>query len=421
MGVVLTWYVPPALDPNAECTGYGYGPVTNALSQFPTILEIASILPNDGAAVDKWASIQSSVPNIAPKNISLDIPASVGGADYPKTDPDCWWSFAKCTTPKAQGLPVDISTVPEPNTLGYGFDDGPFCGHNVFYDFLSSQNQKATMYFIGSNVMNFPLQAQRAVVDGHEICAHTWSHKYMTSLTSEEAFAELYYTIKLVTGVTPTCWRPPYGDVDDRVRAIANGLGLRTIIWTYDSNDWKFGPADPTVTVADVDSNYQDLISAAGNGTFATAGTIILTHELNNFTMQEAIKFYPMLKSAFAHITPVGVAMNVSNPYLETEYKLPSFAQYAAGTTTLGSNTINSNDTVISSLVAPTVITTSTSSLATPTGTGTTTTQSTTGTSTETTATTSKTVSGALRLHAGSNLESLVPCLAWAMVMCLWL
>ncbi len=67
MGVVLTWYVPPALDPNAECTGYGYGPVTNALSQFPTILQIASILPNDGAALDKWASIQSSVPNIAPK------------------------------------------------------------------------------------------------------------------------------------------------------------------------------------------------------------------------------------------------------------------------------------------------------------------------------------------------------------------
>lgn len=29
-------------------------------------------------------------------------------------------------------------------TLGYGFDDGPNCSHNAFYDFLTSQNQKAS-------------------------------------------------------------------------------------------------------------------------------------------------------------------------------------------------------------------------------------------------------------------------------------
>ncbi len=56
-------------------------------------------------------------------------------------------------------------------------------------------------------------------------------------------------------------------------------------------------------------------------------GTIILTHELHNFTMTEAIKFYPMLKTAFTHITPVGVTLNITSPYLEQEYALPSFAQ----------------------------------------------------------------------------------------------
>ena len=53
----------------------------------------------------------------------------------------------------------------------YGFDDGPNCSHNAFYDFLSSQNQKATFFYIGSNVMDWPLKAQRAIADGHEICA----------------------------------------------------------------------------------------------------------------------------------------------------------------------------------------------------------------------------------------------------------
>jgi len=55
--------------------------------------------------------------------------------------------------------------------MGYGFDDGPNCTHNTFYDYLSSQNQKATMFFIGSNVLNWPNEARRALADGHEICA----------------------------------------------------------------------------------------------------------------------------------------------------------------------------------------------------------------------------------------------------------
>lgn len=85
--------------------------------------------------------------------------------------PRSGWTCSGCTTPKLAGLPPDVASVPEPNTMGYGFDDGPNCSHNAFYDFLSSQNQKATFFYIGSNVMDWPLQAQRAIADGHEICA----------------------------------------------------------------------------------------------------------------------------------------------------------------------------------------------------------------------------------------------------------
>ena len=190
------------------------------------------------------------------------------------------------------------------------------------------------MFYIGSNVMNWPLQAQRALADGHEICVHTWSHNHMTAFPSENAFAELWYTmqaIKLVIGVTPTCWRPPYGDVDDRIRAIAAGLNLTTIVWQYDSNDWQVGAVGSNVTSAQVDANYQGLITSAGNGTFNTAGTIILTHEINNYTMQEAINMYPKLKAAFKSLVPVGVALNISQPYLEANYTQPTFAQYTAG------------------------------------------------------------------------------------------
>lgn len=52
-----------------------------------------------------------------------------------------------------------------------------------------------------------------------------------------------------------------------------------------------------------------------------------MTHELNNFTMSEAMKFYAQLKAAFKYIVPMGVATNVSQPYVESNYTMPNFEQ----------------------------------------------------------------------------------------------
>ncbi|KIL60066.1 carbohydrate esterase family 4 protein [Amanita muscaria Koide BX008] len=287
-------------DPYLECQPYGYPPVSNSLSSFPGIWQPASILPNDTAAMNLWNSIAGGVP-------SSKIPVKVPLCNrviycYPTNDPDCWWTYNHCMTPKLSGLPPDIYQVPEPRSLGYGFDDGPNCSHNAFYDYLQSQNQKATMFFIGSNVMDQPLEAQRALTDGHEICVHTWSHRYMTAFSSQSAFAELYYiqqikAIELVIGITPTCWRPPYGDIDDRIRAIATGLGLRTLMWGYDSDDSRLGISG--ISSKDVDASYESFINSANTGQFNTTGAIILAHELSNFTMSEAVKYYPQLRAAF--------------------------------------------------------------------------------------------------------------------------
>jgi len=319
-------------NPNTECSDYTYTPVDSQAAKFPNNWETATIVSSDAAGLAKWNSIKGSIPtNITARGT---VAGDFSGVNYDQSDPDCWWTWNKCTTPKLAGLKPDTVSMPEPLTLGYGFDDGPNCSHNAFYEFLTEQNQKATMFYIGPNVQNHPLEAQRAVTDGHEICVHTWSHPYMTAVSSEGVFAELYYTlqmIKLATGVTPTCWRPPYGDIDDRVRAIGAALGLRAILWEYDSNDWQVG--ETSTTPAQVDANYQNLITLAANGTFNDAGTIILTHEINNYTMQEAINFYPKLKAVFK-LVPVGVGYNITQPYIETNYTLPTFSQYTSGTTT---------------------------------------------------------------------------------------
>ncbi|KAF7301882.1 Carbohydrate esterase family 4 protein [Mycena indigotica] len=320
-----------------ECVPYGYPPVTAALSHFPPIWRpVRAILSSDSAGHSRFLEFSSSIPNIAPKvhkqtswffsQTSQGTLGVLSGKSYPSSDPDCWWTYSTCVSPKLKGLKPDIAS---PRTLGYGFDDGPNCSHNAFYDYLNKQNQKATVFFIGSNVLDWPKEAQRAVADGHEICVHTWSHSYMTAFTNEQAFAELWYTmqaIKLVTGYTPTCWRPPSGDVDDRIRYIAARLGLDTILWKYNTNDWEVGING--VTPATVQANYDALVAAARKGTFNTKGAIILAHELNNYTMQTAMNNYPQLAQAFDHIVPIAVAQNKTHPYVETNLSMPTFAQY---------------------------------------------------------------------------------------------
>ncbi|CAK5266326.1 unnamed protein product [Mycena citricolor] len=312
-----------------HCDVSDYPPAQAALSQFPGVWEPAlQLLSGDSAALAHFHSFSSSIPNIPVKGKNGVTPSSVLKS-YNPSDPDCWWTYSNCVKSSRAGIWPDVASVPEPGTLGYGFDDGPACEHDAFLDFMDSNKQKATFFYIGSNVMSMPLQAQRAAHDGHQICVHTWSHMAMTAFENEAAFAELYYAIKaikLVTGYTPKCWRPPMGDVDDRIRYIAQQLNLTLVIWEYDSNDWQFG--EGSMTAAQIDANYDSFIADAKNGTFTEVGAILLTHELDNFTMQTAVNYYPKLSAAFKHIVPIATALNVTQPYVETNFTMPTFAQY---------------------------------------------------------------------------------------------
>ncbi|KAK9721649.1 hypothetical protein K7432_003242 [Basidiobolus ranarum] len=274
----------------------------------------------------------SKVPNIPPRRMNA---AGEFVSPYSASDPDCWWTYSGCTTPKDKYLKPDLTACPEPDTWGLTFDGGPNCTQHQFYDFLRDNNQLATMFYIGSNVADWPRQAKRGLTDGHHICLHTWSHPYMTTVTNEVVVGEFYYTmkvIKMVLGVTPTCWRPPYGDVDDRVRAIAKQIGLTTIMWNLDSDDWMLKPAGKEPP-SFVDARFQSFIDMAKNGTFAHSGTITLEHELDNATMSMAEKWLPKIRKAFKHVMPVATCMNMTTPYTETEFTYPDFIQYSKGDT----------------------------------------------------------------------------------------
>lgn len=130
---------------------------------------------------------------------------------------------------------TDITECPDKMTWGLSYDDGPSPYTPLLLDYLDEKNITSTFFLVGSRVISRPQMVQSEYMAGHQLSVHTWSHPYLTKLTNEQIVAELGWTKKViydVTGVTPNTFRPPYGDIDDRVRAIAAQMGLTPIIWS---------------------------------------------------------------------------------------------------------------------------------------------------------------------------------------------
>lgn len=166
----------------------------------------------------------------------------------------------------------------------------------------------------------------------------------MTALTNQQVFAEIWYTQKLIKeilGVTPRSWRPPFGDVDDRVRFIAASLNLVTVLWSDDTFDYKVASGANTagLPTASIIDNYGAVINSSRAGNFTREGAIILTHELNNATMSIARAQLPSLFGTFQHVMPVAACMNISRPYAEQSWTYATFENYLQG------NNRTANDT----------------------------------------------------------------------------
>lgn len=145
------------------------------------------------------------------------------------SDGRCWWTCGGCTRE------TDIVECPDKNVWGLSYDDGPSPFTPLLIDYLQEKNIKTTFFVVGSRVLSRPEMLQTEYMSGHQISIHTWSHPALTTLTNEEIVAELGWTMKVIKdtlGVTPNTFRPPYGDIDDRVRAIAAQMGLTPVIWT---------------------------------------------------------------------------------------------------------------------------------------------------------------------------------------------
>ncbi|KDN46855.1 hypothetical protein RSAG8_03932, partial [Rhizoctonia solani AG-8 WAC10335] len=242
----------------------------------PEVQQWIKEVQNSGVTIPGFAATQAGGCN-DPANVAAVANASASGT--------CWWTCGGCTRD------TDISTCPDPKTWGVSFDDGPSPYTPNLLQYLDQQNLKSTFFIVGSRAVSRPEMVQTEYMGGHQLSVHTWSHPSLTTLTNEQIIAELGWTkqaIKDITGVTPNTMRPPYGDIDDRVRAICKAMGLTPILWTradgsdFDTNDWHIPSG---LNSENVLSSFEAILSKASS---LNTGFIVLSHDLYQQTVDVA-------------------------------------------------------------------------------------------------------------------------------------
>ncbi len=153
------------------------------------------------------------------------------------------------------------------------FDDGPGPDTQRLLKTLAAKKVRASFFLLGRNVAARPGVVTAIARGGHALGNHTWDHKNLTTLPEPELAAQFSRTagaVRNATGANPTMVRPPYGALNDGVRAWLARSRTPVIMWNVDTLDWKTRSA---------------LITTQRALDGARPGAIILMHDIHASTV----------------------------------------------------------------------------------------------------------------------------------------
>lgn len=108
-------------------------------------------------------------------------------------------------------------------------------------EILIRENVPTTLFISGRWAEKNAARLKRlANIPLFEIANHSFYHPYMTSVSDNRIRRELEMTQNILQGITGKCpvhFRPPFGEVDERLARLAREAGLVTIQYDIASGD----------------------------------------------------------------------------------------------------------------------------------------------------------------------------------------
>lgn len=178
---------------------------------------------------------------------------------------------------------------PEKPMVALTFDDGPYDRvTNRIVKVLAKHDSRATFFVVGNRVERYADTMKNAYNKGNQIATHTFDHGDLSKMKKKQIRRELkraFRVMKKINGENPTMLRPPYGNVNDKMRQT---IRIPMIYWNVDTEDWA--------------SRNKDKI--LGRCKSIKDGDIVLMHDLYPSTAAAVEKLVPKLrKKGFQLVT----------------------------------------------------------------------------------------------------------------------
>lgn len=122
------------------------------------------------------------------------------------------------------------------------FDEGYEAGYTPkILQVLKENNVNATFFLTAHFVNTQENLVKEMLENGHIIGNHTVNHKSMPDLTDDKVKEEvmnLHTAVYQKFGYEMKYLRPPKGEFSERTIDITNGLGYKTVMWSFAYDDW---------------------------------------------------------------------------------------------------------------------------------------------------------------------------------------
>ena len=125
------------------------------------------------------------------------------------------------------------------------FDDGPDRATGELLELLDRYGARATFFVLGSSIDEHRDLLIRAAKRGHELGNHSWDHPCFLDIGADERKRQIERTqaeLELIAGAAgvakPRLFRPPFGAQSVPIALQMRRLGLTTVNWSMNSQDW---------------------------------------------------------------------------------------------------------------------------------------------------------------------------------------
>ncbi|NUR98330.1 MAG: polysaccharide deacetylase family protein [Kribbellaceae bacterium] len=174
----------------------------------------------------------------------MDRPHASAATTQPSASP----SGTPTSSPTPTGTPTQTTTTrtghpvpPDPTTsvasgkkvLFFTFDDGPDPTWTPqVLSTLARYGAHATFFELGQMQDEHPGLRDQVLAAGNTIGSHSISHPQLTKLSAAQRHHQIF------DGPRSTCFRPPYGATNAKVRADIKAAGMVQVLWDVDPRDW---------------------------------------------------------------------------------------------------------------------------------------------------------------------------------------